>query len=517
MDINSESEDEFAPAAAEKENAAATSGTLGPCKSQQGYAAAAAAWPSGTAAWVSRKSRFFPVVTGGYRDKPASDKPGLVRLRYVSVKDKHRTIDDVIPSRLRSWDDVNARAVAARQAPSANYSAALVAIVQRVADGEDADAVLSATREQQHQQPLALAVELLLARRTKAAVGKDAQGCSAPKQVQYLVRWQGYGPKDDTWEPSSNIDQSLVNLFEHSDTVRAQWRGDVFLVEDVKAHRSANGTPQSQVTWVGWPNMLSWIDDAKMSVALTALPSSSSVGLPSNSGDATSGPTQALQVQVGALVLLKKSAYPKYRDADLCVRVRRVDVSSSTFDAVPAQGTDKQQYAKRSYYSWRLEGASLSSIERLLPMPVPSAADSGGKGGKVASSRPTTRPTARPTSRPTHRSTSRPTHLQDAAHSSQGLSADLVLQALTSNAKLCYLILVRHQLDKPTSAGLAVREWCASTGKAPPLGPLVGGARSQLLRLLRARLVPLGASVLSGGKGGPLAAQPLLGARFPAF
>ena len=49
--------------------------------------------------------------------------------------------------------------------------------------------------------------------------------------------------------------------------------------------------------------------------------------------------------------------------------------------------------------------------------------------------------------------------LQDAAHSSQGLSADLVLQALTSNAKLCYLILVRHQLDKPTSAGLAVREW----------------------------------------------------------
>ena len=380
MNINSESEDEIAPASAEKENAAATSG---PCKSQQDSTTAAAAWPSGTAAWVSRKSRFFPVVTGGYRDKPDPDKPGLVRLRYVSVKDKHRTIDDVIPSRLRSWDDVNARAVAARQAPSANYSAALVAIVQRVADGEDADAVLSATREQQQQQqPLTLAVELLLARRTKAAVGKDAQGCSAPKQVQYLVRWQGYGPKDDTWEPSSNIDQSLVNLFEHSDTVRAQWRGDVFLVEAVKAHRSANGTPQSQVTWVGWPNMLSWIDDAKMSLALTALPSGSSAGLPSNSGDATSGPTQALQVQVGALVLLKKSAYPKYRDADLRVRVRRVDVSSSTFDAVPAQGTDKQQYVKRNHLSWKLEGAPLSSIERLLPMPVPSAADSGGKGGK---------------------------------------------------------------------------------------------------------------------------------------
>jgi len=51
------------------------------------------------------------------------------------------------------------------------------------------------------------------------------------------------------------------------------------------------------------------------------------------------------------------------------------------------------------------------------------------------------------------------TRLQDAAHSSQGLSADLVLEALTSNAKTCFRILVRHQLDNPASVGLSLREW----------------------------------------------------------
>lgn len=51
--------------------------------------------------------------------------------------------------------------------------------------------------------------------------------------------------------------------------------------------------------------------------------------------------------------------------------------------------------------------------------------------------------------------------LQDAAHSTQGLSAELVLQALTANAKTCFLVLVRHQLDNPGSAGLSLREWFA--------------------------------------------------------
>ena len=172
MNLNSDSDEEQpASASKEKENAtrlARQCGSpgcdlkdfhLGPCKSQHGSRpsgkASAAHWPSGTAAWVSRKSLFFPVVTGGYRDKPAPDKPGLVRVRYVSVEDKHRTIEDVPPSRLRAWDDVHARAAASVQTPSKNCDASLVAIVQRVADGEDADAVLRATRQQQQQRPLA--------------------------------------------------------------------------------------------------------------------------------------------------------------------------------------------------------------------------------------------------------------------------------------------------------------------------------------------------------------------------
>ena len=105
------------------------------------------AMPRGTAAWVLRSGKFFPVVTGGYRQAPLPDKMGMVRVRYLSVKDQHRTIEDFAPASLRFWGDATARAAAARQQPSANFSAALVAVVQRVADGEDADTVLRSTRE----------------------------------------------------------------------------------------------------------------------------------------------------------------------------------------------------------------------------------------------------------------------------------------------------------------------------------------------------------------------------------
>jgi hypothetical protein len=32
--------------------------------------------------------------------------------------------------------------------------------------------------------------------------------------VEYLVRWQGYGPEDDLWRPSRDIEQSLITAYE---------------------------------------------------------------------------------------------------------------------------------------------------------------------------------------------------------------------------------------------------------------------------------------------------------------
>ena len=103
--------------------------------------------PRGTAAWVLRKGKYYPVVTGGYRQAPLPAKSGMVRVRYLSVKDQHRTVEDFPPASLRAWDDATARAAAARQQPSINFSADLIAVVQRVADGEDADTVLRSTLE----------------------------------------------------------------------------------------------------------------------------------------------------------------------------------------------------------------------------------------------------------------------------------------------------------------------------------------------------------------------------------
>jgi hypothetical protein len=35
-------------------------------------------------------------------------------------------------------------------------------------------------------------------------------------RVEYLVRWQGYGPEDDMWRPARDIEQSLIDAYEAS-------------------------------------------------------------------------------------------------------------------------------------------------------------------------------------------------------------------------------------------------------------------------------------------------------------
>jgi len=50
-------------------------------------------------------------------------------------------------------------------------------------------------------------VEKIIARSLHKGLGPDGR-----YEHQYLVRWEGYGPGDDTWEMSSNILQGSAEI-----------------------------------------------------------------------------------------------------------------------------------------------------------------------------------------------------------------------------------------------------------------------------------------------------------------
>jgi hypothetical protein len=52
--------------------------------------------------------------------------------------------------------------------------------------------------------------------RVDSLLDKRTRRYGRGQRVEYLVRWLGYGPEDDTWEPVPHIDSDLVADFEAS-------------------------------------------------------------------------------------------------------------------------------------------------------------------------------------------------------------------------------------------------------------------------------------------------------------
>jgi hypothetical protein len=66
--------------------------------------------------------------------------------------------------------------------------------------------------QQAQELPRSWTIDCILARRFRRG------------QREYLVRWEGYGPEEDTWEPRSNFDATAANDFDNCVTRRVRRR-----------------------------------------------------------------------------------------------------------------------------------------------------------------------------------------------------------------------------------------------------------------------------------------------------
>lgn len=113
-------------------------------------------------------------------------------------------------------------------------------------------------------------VDMILACRAHAPSG----------ELEYVVRWEGRTPSDDSWVREHNIEETAIDEFYNSGYLRAPWaarkksmladpeRVPKYLIEKVLETRPADAgstrPAQSKVQWLGYPKWSSWIDTDKL-------------------------------------------------------------------------------------------------------------------------------------------------------------------------------------------------------------------------------------------------------------